>query len=277
MAGDDFSDHASPAGRARALLENNFDLIQSKLRHLSRHSGLPAHEAEEFRSWALFKLVEDDYRVLASWQGRSTLPTYLTVVLVNLMKDYRIHVWGRWRPSAAARRLGPEGVLLERLWVRDALPLAEAIHRMRTVHGTSLSPAQLERIAARLPRRPDRRRVGERELRGVSVDGGVESRVEDAEQACTAARLRRALLPLLRGLPAEHRLLLRLCYRDGLSIAAIAPLLGKSQRELYALRDRCLKGLRRALERLGLTADRVTPLLDSPRCEIPLDDGSLRE
>jgi RNA polymerase sigma factor (sigma-70 family) len=261
MVGDDSRDDAPPAERARALLESNFDQIQRKLQHLSRHSGLPDHEAEEFRSWALFKLVEDDYRILASWQGRSTLPTYLTVVLVNLMKDYRTHVWGRWRPSAAARRLGPEGVLLEQLWVRDGLPLDEAIHRMRTVHGISLSSAEVERTAAGLPRRPEKRRVGERELKGIPVDGRVESRIEDAEQARTAVRLRQALLPLLRGLPAEHRLLLRLCYRDGLSMAAIAPLLGRSQRELYSLRDHCLKRLRRALESLGLTSDRVAPLL----------------
>ena len=91
------------AARGRALLENHFEFIQRLLRHLSHRSGLPEHEAEEFRSWALFKLVEDDYRMLALWQGRSSFSTYLNVVLVNLMRDFRIQVWGKWRPSAAAR------------------------------------------------------------------------------------------------------------------------------------------------------------------------------
>ena len=73
---------------------------------MGRRSGLPEHEAEELRSWALFKLVEDDYRILARWEGRSKLSSYLTVVLVNLMRDYRIHVWGsgdRPRRPAAGR------------------------------------------------------------------------------------------------------------------------------------------------------------------------------
>jgi RNA polymerase sigma factor (sigma-70 family) len=261
--------------RARALLEDNYDLIQRKLHHLSLRSGLPDHEAEEFRSWALFKLVEDDYRILAGWEGRSTLATYLTVVLVNLMRDYRTHVWGKWRPSAAARRQGDVGMLLERLWIRDGLPLDNAIERMRTVYGVSLSPSELEQIAACLPRRLEKRRVGERELHGVPVDGRVESRLEDAECARTAVRLRRALSLLLGGLPAEQRLLLKLYYRDGWSMAAIAPFLGRSQRELYSLRDRCLKTLRRALEELGLTFDRIAPLLGHSRCELSSDDGSV--
>ena len=92
---------------------------------LSRRSGLPEHEAEEFRSWALFKLVENDSRVLARWEGRSSFSTYLNVALSNLLRDYRIQVWGKWRPSAQARRGGSMAVLLERLWIRDGLSLDE--------------------------------------------------------------------------------------------------------------------------------------------------------
>jgi DNA-directed RNA polymerase specialized sigma24 family protein len=203
---------ADPLSRGRALLESHFDLICQKLHHLSRQSGLPEHEAEELRSWALFRLVEDDYRILASWRELSSFSTYLNVVLVNLMRDYRIHVWGKWRPSAAARRAGREGVLLERLLARDGLPLEEAIERMRTEHRVSLSQVELEDLAARLPRRTRHRQVGEEELLQRPVDGKVESRVEDRERARTAAQLRELLLPALRSLADEERLLLRLHY-----------------------------------------------------------------
>lgn len=251
---------AAPASPGRALLESHLDLIQKKLLHLSRRSGLPEHEAEELRSWALFKLVEDDSRILASWEGRSSFPTFLTVVLVNLMRDYRTHVWGKWRPTAAARRRGPAAVLLERLHQRDGLPLEEAIERMRAEHGISLSVAELERMAAALPRRIERRRVGEEELVRVPVDGQVESRVVDGERARIAARLRELLLPLLKSLPASDCLLLRLHYWDGLSMAAISPLLNRPQRELYTARDRCLKRLRRSLEEAGMSPDQVREL-----------------
>lgn len=252
---------ANPARRGRMLLESHFDLICQKLHRLSRKSGLPEHEAEDLRSWALLKLVEDDYRILARWEERSSFSTYMNVVLVNLMRDYRIHVWGKWRPSAAARRAGQAGVLLERLLARDGLSLEEALERMRTEHGVSLSRVELENLAARLPRRSRHRQVGEEELLQLPVDGQVESRIEDRERARTAAQLRELLLPALQSLPAEERLLLRLHYWDGLSMAAISPRLGRSQRELYALRDRCLKKIRGPLEKARLGPAQVSALL----------------
>jgi RNA polymerase sigma factor (sigma-70 family) len=252
---------ATPVSRGRTLLETHFDLVQRRLQHLSRRSGLPEHEAEEFRSWALFKLVEEDYRILNRWEGRSSFATYLTVVLVNLMRDYRVHVWGKWRPSAAASRGGREAVLLERLLFRDGLSLDEAIQRLRAEPGVSLSPADIERMAAALPQRTGRWRADVEELRRIPVDGRVEAGLEERERARTAARLREVLPPLLRELPAEERRVLELHYQDGSSMAAIAPVMGRSQRELYALRDRCLKKLRRALEKAGLNAEQVGDLL----------------
>jgi RNA polymerase sigma factor (sigma-70 family) len=250
----------TPTSRGRALLEQHFRLIRERLDHLSRRSGLPEHEAEELRSWAVFKLVENDYRILASWEGRSSFSTFLTVVLVNLVRDYRIHVWGKWRPSAAALRQGAEAVLLERLCVRDRLPLDEAIERMRTEHRVSLSRAELERMAVPLRRNTERRRVSEEELLRIPVDGQVESRVEDCERARIEERLRELLAPLLQSLPAQDRLLLKLHYWDGLSMAAISPVLGRPQRELFSVRDKCLKKLRQNLEDGGLSSDQVRRL-----------------
>lgn len=261
----------APPSPGRALLEQHFDLIWQRLDRLSRFSGLPELETEEFRSWALFKLVENDYCILASWEGRSSFPTFLTVVLVNLLRDYRIHIWGKWRPSAAAHRQGPEAVLLERLYIRDSLPLDEAIERMRTEHGVSLSRAELERMATSLRQRTGRWWIGEEELLQIPVDGQVASRIEDSERARTEERVRELLAPLLQSLPAHDRLLLKLYYWDGLSMAAISPLLGRPQRELYSVRDKCLKKLRRNLESAGLSPDQVRELLGCSHLDLAPD------
>lgn len=258
---DQARDQRRPAIRGRALLETNLDLIQRKLLRLSWRSGLPESEAEEFRSWALFKLVDDDYRILGRWEGRSSFPTFLTVVLVNLMRDYRTHVWGKWRPSAASRRRGEEGMLLERLLVRDKLSGDEAVERLRTEHGVSLSLDEVTHLAAVLPQRQERRRVSEEELLRIPIDGQVEIRIEEKERACIANRLRELLIPLLRSLPAEDRLLLRLHFFEGLSMAAVAPILGRPQRDLYSVRNRCLKKIRRSLDEAGLAADQIGELI----------------
>lgn len=256
------------AARGRALLESHYDLIQRKLQHLSRQSRLPEHEAEELRSWALSRLVDDDYRILASWEGRSSFPTFLTVVLTNLMRDYRTHLWGKWRPTASARRQGDEAVLLEQLCGRDGFSVDEAVERMRTEHGVSLSRAELERIEASLPRRTERRWVGEEELLRIPVDGQVESRIEEAERSRTEEEVRVLMTPLLQSLAAEDRLLLKLYFWDGLSMAAISPLLDRPQRELYSVRDKCLKKLRRNLEEAGLSSERIRTLLGCSRLEL---------
>ncbi len=252
----------------RALLEAQYPLIQEKLHHLSHRSGLPEHEEEEFRSWALLKLLEDDSRVLASWEGRSSFPTFLTVVLVNLMRDYRARIWGKWRPSAVARKQGREAILLERLCFRDGLPLDEAIERMQTEHEVSLSRAELERMAASLTRRMKRWQVSEEELLQIPVDGQVESRIEEAERSVTEDELRVLLTPLLKSLSTENRLLFKLHYWDGLSVAAISSLLGRPQRELYSARNKCLKKIRRSLAKAGLSPERVRELIGCSHLEL---------
>jgi RNA polymerase sigma factor (sigma-70 family) len=204
---------ADPSTRGRELLETHLDLIQRKLHYLSWRGGLPASEAEDFCSWALLKLVADDYRILSRWEGRSSFSTFLTVVLVNLMRDYRIHLWGKRRPCKKSCRQ-------ERRW------------------------------------------VGEEELLQIPVDGQVEIRIEEEEQACMAERLRNELIPLLQALPAEDRLLLKLCFLEGLSMVAIAPILGRPQRELYSRRDRCMKKIRRSLDGAGLGLEQVRGLLE---------------
>ena len=257
-----------PASCGRALLEAQYHVIWKKLQHLSRRSGLPEHEAEEFRSWALIRLVEDDYRILASWEKSSTLPTFLTVVLTNLMRDYRTHVWGKWRPTAAAKRQGDEAVLLEQLCSRDGLSFDEAVEQMRNEHGVSLSRAELEKMAISLPLRMERRPVGEEELLRIPVDG----RVEDAERSRTEEELRVLLAPLFQSLTVEDQLLLRLHYWDGLSMSAISPLLGRSQRELYSVRDKCLKKIRRNLEEAGVSQERVRELLRCSHLDLSRDE-----
>jgi len=268
---------ASPPSRGRALLEEHFVLVRKSLDRLGRNSGLPEHEADEFQSWAVFKLVDKDYRILGSWEGRCSFSTYLIVVLARLLEDYRIHVWGKWRPSAAARRQGREAVLLERLRFRDRLPWGEAIDRAQALSDSSLSREELERIAGSLPERSGRIMVGEEALLRIAVDGSVEERIEEYERAPLVARLHEKLLALLRALPAEDRLVLKLHFQDDFTIAALSLLLRIPQKQLYSRRDNCLKKLRRALVDGGLDRERLQELLDSPWWDLCADRETVWE
>jgi DNA-directed RNA polymerase specialized sigma24 family protein len=89
----------------------------------------------------------------------------------------------------------------------------------------------------------------------------VEIRIEEAERACTASRVRELLLPLLGSLPAEDRRLLRLSFFEGLSMSTISRALHRPQRELYTARDRCLKTIRRSLDEAGVRSDQIRELI----------------
>ncbi len=105
-------------------------------------------------------------------------------------------------------------------------------------------------------------------MQKIEVDGCVEKRAVNCERSRIAARVREELVPGLRALPAEERLLLKMCFRDGFTIADIAPILGRSQKELCSIRDRCLRKLRKALEPLGLSSEQVLGLVSSPLSEL---------
>ncbi len=128
-----------------------------------------------------------------------------------------------------------------------------------------------ERMAASFRRGTERRRVSEDELLRIPVDGKVESRIEEAEHVRTEERLRELITPLLRSLPARDRLLLKLHYWDNLSMAAISPLLGRPPRELFSVRDKCLKRLRRHLEETGINLDQVRELPGCLRLDLTPD------
>jgi DNA-directed RNA polymerase specialized sigma24 family protein len=165
-------------------------------------------------------------------------------------------------------------MLLERLLVRDGLSCEESTERLRAEHGIVLSPEEVAKLTAALPRRlehPERRRANEEELLQIAVDGQVESRIVDRERERAAVRLRGILGPLLRSLPAEERLLLKLSFFDGLSMATIAPILDRPQRELYSARDRCLLKIHRRLVAAGLDAEQVGGLLGGLPADLGLE------
>ena len=84
----------------------NLDLIDRIVAFVCRRNHLDAGESDDFASHVRFKLLEDDYGVIRKFEGRSSLSTYLTTVIQRLYFQYRVQLWGKWRPSAEAKRLG---------------------------------------------------------------------------------------------------------------------------------------------------------------------------
>ena len=86
-------------------------------------------------------------------------------------------------------------------------------------------------------------------------------------------RARAALTGALAELDVEDRLVLKMHYRSGLTIAAIAAALDLDQRGLYTRRDRCRRQLKASLERRGLAAADVLEALGWAEADFEVDYG----
>jgi RNA polymerase sigma factor (sigma-70 family) len=238
------------------------------LEQLCRHHRLRWQDAEDFGSYARLRLLDNDYEVLRRFAGRSSLRTFLAVVLQRLLLDFRSEVWGKYRPSAPAKRLGPVALRLERLICRDGLTTEEAVANVLIDLGAEVSRGELLELAERLPRRPPRRFE---EVRDVPVDGGVEDHLLDRERSTAALLAKSALGGALPLLQAEDRLILKMRFASGLSVRQIAAALRLPSRPLYARIEKSLNRLRREVERRGLSREQAMSLLGWKGCDMKVD------
>jgi RNA polymerase sigma factor for flagellar operon FliA len=232
---------------------------------LTRRHGGTADDAEEFASWAKTRLVDDDYAILRKFRGESALTTYLTTVLAMLYRDFRVARFGRWRPSAAAQRRGPVAVRMETLVYRDGMGVEQAARLLHARGETALSVGELARMLAELPPRGPTRPVE------VATDvvpdlpsphGAADAEVLRGEAERHRGALGGALSSSLERLPPEDRVILRLHYWEGLSVADVARALGLEQKPLYRRLERLHRRLRGDLEGAGVSREGVRMLLD---------------
>jgi RNA polymerase sigma factor (sigma-70 family) len=247
------------------LFEAELGTLEHVLGYVQRRHHLPSSEAADFGSFVKLKLIENDYAVLRQFTGRSSLRTYLCVVVQRLLIDYRTHAWGKWRPSAEARRAGPIAILLDRLLTRDGHTFEEACEILITNHRVSMNRNELERLAARLPARASRRFEPEDTLESMSNGSpSAEHQVMGADRGKLAGRLGRQLHDSVGRLPVRDRLVLKLRFEDGCTAKDIAAVLGVTERGVYTQIDRLLRELRRTMEKQGFSTSEVKDVLEDP-------------
>jgi RNA polymerase sigma factor (sigma-70 family) len=231
--------------------------IQAAVRQLARQYRLSPDEAEECVAEARLRLLEADYEVLRKFEGRSSLRTYLTTVVTRLFLDRRVKAWGKWRPSVEARRLGPTAIALERLTTRDQMSLDQAIDTL-LARGETMTDAALRSMAERLPHRIVRRVEDMRALEKVPAFGpSSDHLVADADAAALTRQAQIALTGALRNLSARERLMLRLRFEQGSTVAHISRVLHEPQKALYRQFERLLGVLRDDLVAQGISVDHL--------------------
>jgi RNA polymerase sigma factor (sigma-70 family) len=245
------------------LLVQNLAWIDRATASLCRRHGLFGDDADDFASWAKMKLLDKDYAVLRKFRGESSITTFLTVVLSRLFRDYRVSQRGRWRPSAAAKRLGPVAVRLETLVRRDRLRFGQAVEALRSRGETNQSERELSTlmagVLADVRGRPQV--MPEESLAAIPSPDSPERPLEESEAEVQRAAVRLAVARAVEGLSDEDRVILRLRFVKDSKISDIARALGLDQKPLYRRLDRLLETLRGELESSGISREQVYELL----------------
>jgi RNA polymerase sigma factor for flagellar operon FliA len=260
---------ASPSAGAvvdESLFVSHLPLIDSIITQVCRRHHLSAGEVEEVSSEIKLRLIERNYEVLRRFQGRSSLRTYLIVVVHRLFLDHRIKLWGKWRPSASAKRLGPVAILLERLVTRDGWSFEQAVEVLRTNHGVDASREALSKLHDQLPSHaPGRHFVSEDAGRDLASSApSPEANLIRAEQDFVGNRVHQALERALRTLTSEERLIVRMRFENAFPVSEIALALHLDQKRLYRTINAVLARLRTRLIAEGISLEDVTTLFADP-------------
>lgn len=251
------------------LFVASLDAIERITRFVCLRHHLALQDAEDFQSFVRVSLIEADYATLRKFEGRSSLTTYLATVITRLFLDYRTMQWGKWRPSALARRRGPTALLLERLLYRDRLAFDDACELLRRHHGVMLPRIEIERLAAELPVRLPRRLESDDQLEHMaSAEPSPESEVLNQRSRNDAVDLMTALARAKARFDRRDQLIVAMRFEDGRTALEIADALGVPQRWVYSRIESLLKQLRQALEAAGFSGRQVATILDETGVDI---------
>lgn len=241
---------SSPVTPPGAVLHDtrHLTLLDSVITSVARSRRMQRDDAADFRQSVHLRLVERNYEIFRRFAGRSSMKTYLTVVVRRLLLDWQNQTMGKWRPSAAARRLGATAEHLDRLLHRDGCSIDEAVGYIRARHADADAGA-IRRLALAIPPRVPRAvRLAQAHATITDFRDPVEERAHAARTAARRSALARALTRLERG----DRALIFLRYRKQFSVQHIAQRRAEDAKVLYRRFDRILLRLRQQLAGEGI-------------------------
>jgi RNA polymerase sigma factor (sigma-70 family) len=256
--------------RSTELLQENLAVIEGIAVRACRRAGMHnPPDIEDFTSSVKVALMENDGEILQKYEGRSSLKTYLAIVIERLLLDERMRTRGRFHASAEAVRLGPAAVLLESIVCRDRRSIEEALPLVRPLDA-SMTRERAEALLLRFPAR--RLRAVAVDLDSVPAAALAAHQKSDAQLMAAEARqaLQRAsgvIRAMLASFSPEDRVIFRFRFAQDKTIVEISRMLRLPQRPLYRRVEALLTRVREALHAAGIEASASSGVLESAAAE----------
>lgn len=245
--------------------------------------------AEEAALYVLDRLQEEDCRRVRSFTGRARFSTFLTALTTRLLEDFSRKRFGRVRPPGWISALGGiwgalfELLCLQRLSVGDAVETM--LHRVadrKCVEAaaweilekvTDCGRQQAQEVEFDDQSGNHVKNNGHR--RGEHLQGPEECFLEDERRKFLETLFKGLLDEQLEGvehsfalilaagitLTAKERLLLKLCFQDGISVSRAGWMLGMNANQVHGKLRRLLTRLRENFEQAGIGSE-LRALLD---------------
>ncbi|HVR40403.1 MAG TPA: sigma-70 family RNA polymerase sigma factor, partial [Thermoanaerobaculia bacterium] len=206
------------------LFLQNLSTIERIAAFICRRNHVRDDDAAEFTAEVRLRLIENDYAIIRKFEGRSSFSTYLTTVITRLYHQYRIEQWGKWRPSAEAKRLGDKAITLERLLTRDGYTFTEAVSILTTRAGGVYTVVELESIYVRLPSRQPRPVLVNDDVSAdaASTPAVAEEQLQARDRERTVRTAAQAIDRVIAALSPEDRLILRMRFWGTCKVPEIA-------------------------------------------------------
>jgi RNA polymerase sigma factor (sigma-70 family) len=244
-----------------SFLTGSYQKVESIIRAVCFRNRLKPEETEEFASEVKLRLVEEDYRILRVFTGKSSIETYLTTVVANMVRDMIRERDGRWRPSEEAKRLGEVAERIEELIYRFRYPFHEAHQILTTNFGFTISEKDARDIYFKL-------KIREGRPVSVSTDeefhdgrGTPETEMIASEQNLLEQRIGN-IIDVLRGqLSATDRLMLKMAFEDNLKLTVVAEQLHLTRADVDRRIREILTIFKRGILQQGINYNEVRELI----------------
>jgi RNA polymerase sigma factor (sigma-70 family) len=238
--------------------------------------------AQEAVSFALDGLQAANWQRLQSFSGKSRFSTFLSSVVLRLFEDFARKRFGRLRPPIWLQKLGGIWLTLFRLLCQERLSRHEAVDNLAinrghnrqeleetaaTItgeihdcghargHSQATEQEDLDYHAANKNQRHDdcESRLNSREKKLIfsSIFTHLTSNRQDTE----LAKMFSGLLQHEIKLKPQEKLLLKLCFQDGVAISEAGRMLGLSTHQVHGKLRRLLTKIRENMEKTGIAAE----------------------
>lgn len=236
--------------------------------------------AEEAALAVIDGLRADDWYRLRAYDQKAAFTTFIRTLTARLLEDFARKRFGRARPPLWVKTFGGIWAKLFTALCLERLPVAEAVEvvlQRQTVVGISEIESAAYQLLARIPdcgmhrglevAYDEEEKSSDMDLAEPRLDSSVEERqkkelleaifhlVLEVEEVTVSDIFYRKFSQVEISLLPEEKLLLKLCYQDGLRVAQAGELLGLTRFQAHGKKRRLMARLKAELERTGLAEE----------------------